>query len=59
MLVKDYWLLHILRAGLSLFSSCFQHASGTDKEPLSISRITIKNDNSDLVSKRTAKKQIK
>ena len=44
MLVKDYWLLHILRAGLSLFSSSFQHASwaGADKEPLSISRITIK-----------------
>ena len=42
MLVKDYWLLHILRAGLSLFSSSFQHASWADKEPLSISRITIK-----------------
>ena len=42
MLVKDYWLLHILRAGLSLFSSSFQHASGADKEPSSISRINIK-----------------
>ena len=58
MLVKDCWFLHILRSP-SLFSSCFQHASGTDMEPLSISRITIKNDYTDLVTKRTAKKRIK
>ena len=41
MLVTDCWLLHNLCCTLSLFSSCFQRASGTDMEPLSVSWIII------------------